>query len=1137
MTQRNYLLLFLILSLFSLNTAALERYATSSVLSKGKWMKVRIDESGIHKLTFSELKDMGFADPSKVAVYGYGGAPLAEDFSQPYTDDLPQVPSYRGADFLLFHAQGTLQWTFDSRENLFLHKHNPYSVHGYYFLSDALPIIEVEKANAPSKTKDASLAITTFDDHFLHEKDLVSPNLSGRELFGESFVGKPSQDFPFSIPGITADFGLVTLRFISKTLTSRGTVALSIDGKKIIEKSIPQSTNSGNGVYQKAVPILETKLWTGDKKEKTNVKITYGQSGHTNVHLDYIRLQVKRTLKLYGSSTAFRSLQSIDNVSTFTIANTNEQTIVWDITDKTRPLAMETKHNAGVSTFNIPAGTLREFVAFDPNASFPKPKVVGKVANQNLHALPQTNMLIIAPTAFLPEAERLAEAHRSHDKLKVTVVDAAHVLNEYASGTPDATAYRRFVKMFYDRAAGSAAQNTAANIQYLLFFGDTSYDNRKLTAAWRNTDYTNLLLSFQSQESLGIHSFTTDDYFGFLDDNEGMRLASDKMDIGIGRFPVRTREEASAAVDKVIGYMQNKQLGIWKNKTYFVADDGSNSDGYTTDHMAQSNQLAEYMEQNHPAFVNKKLFLDAFKKDVSTGSGRYPDVELAIQKGLKEGMLLINYTGHGNTEFWSDEQIMTQNQIKQAPYTCLPVWITASCDFTRFDDSKTSAGEDVFLNKKSGGIGLFTTSRVVFSGPNFHINEQLIANLFKRHNGERLTLGEIMKETKLSLGSDANKLNFVLIGDPALTLAYPEYSIKVTEINGKPLTGEAVRFQALERITVSGEVHHPDGTLAKEFNGMLQSMILDSKQTISTLDNNKRGKKFQFTDYPNLLFAGNETIKEGRFTYSFTVPKDISYSNDFGKMNLYASDESGGHEAQGAYLNFKVGGTSPESEKDTVGPAIRLLYLNDTTFTDGTVVNETPLFVAKLWDQSGVNISGGSIGHDMMLMIDNKATHNYNLNSYYQSTNNKEGEGQVAFSIPTLDEGLHTAEFKVWDVLNNSTTQTFTFEVSKTAKPILSELYATPIPARESVDFYLHHNRPETTLDITIEVFDMTGQLQWQQKAQGTSGVDKALVATWNLTNGAGGRVRPGIYLYRARIQTAHSSEATLTKKLIVLGQ
>ena len=1137
MTKRNYLLLFFFLSLFSLETIAVERYASSSVLSKGKWMKVRIKESGIHKLSFSELKAMGFADPTKVAVYGYGGAPLSENFSLPYIDDLPQVESYRGADYLLFYAQGTLQWSFDSNSRKLSHVHNPYSVYGYYFLSDVLPVEEVKRVNLSSNDKDASLIITSFDDYQLHEKELVSPNKSGRELFGESFVGKLSQNFSFTIPGITADAGSVSLRFISKTLTSSGRVSLSVDGKKLIDKTIYQSTNAGNGIYQKAVPLSATNLWMGEKQEKTNVNITYGQSGHTNVHLDYIRLQMKRSLQLYGSHTAFRSLSSIGNASTFTIAKTNEQTVVWDITDKTTPIEMETKHNADVSSFSIPAGALREFVAFDPKATFPSPELVGEVANQDLHALPQTEMIILAPTAFLGEAERLAEVHRSQDSLKVQVIDAKTVFNEFSSGTPDATAYRRFLKMFYDRASEKRGGNMGTNIKYLLLFGDTSYDNRKLTAAWKNTDYTNLLLSFQSQESLGIYSFTTDDYFGFLDDNEGVRLDVDNLDIGVGRFPVKTREEASAAVDKVIEYTQNKQLGIWKNKLYFVADDGNTADGYTIDHMDQSNQLAAYMEKNHPAFVNNKLFFDAFKKVVSSGNGKYPDVERAIQKGLKEGMLLINYTGHGNTEYWSDEQVMTQNQIKQATYSCLPLWVTASCDFTRFDDSKTSAGEDVFLNKKSGGIGLYTTSRVVFSGPNFLINKALVANLFKKHNGRRLTLGEIMKETKRSLGSNSNKLNFVLIGDPALTLAYPEYTIKVTHINGKPITNEAILLKALERVSVSGEIHHADGTLAKEFNGMLQSSILDSKQAITTLDNNRKGRRYQYTDYPNTLYAGNETVKGGRFTYSFTVPKDISYSNDFGKMNLYASDESNGHEAQGAYINFKVGGTSPVSDKDTIGPEIRLLHLNDTTFTDGAMVNETPLFVARLWDKSGVNISGGSIGHDMMLMIDGDAAMNYNLNSYYQSIPSTNGEGQVSFSIPTLEEGKHTAEFKVWDVLNNSTTHTFSFEVSKTLKPILYELYATPIPAREKVDFYLLHNRPETTLDITIEVYDMTGQIQWQETVQGSSTIGKAFIASWNLHNGAGGRVRPGIYLYRARIRTAHSAEATLTKKLIVLGQ
>lgn len=1103
------------------------RYAASSALSSGKWVKVQVDETGIYKLTYADLRKMGFADPAKVSVHGYGGWPLAEDFSQPYIDDVPATAVWRGADYLLFYARGPIRWAYSQSSLTFEHTNNPYTLSGCYFLTDATDTKEMATAEAGNG---ATLSITTYDDYQLHEQDLVSLNESGRELFGESFATTLSQNFAFSMPGITDEDGKVTLRFVSKVKTgSSSSVTLSIGDQRIIEGSIPNTTHLANSSYQKAESLKRVATWSGEKREAIKVNVLYGTSGDDNVRLDYIRLQAKRTLKPYGAYTFFRSVASIGNVSRFVIQEANSNSLVFDVTDPVNPQLVETTLNGSELSFTIPAGGLREFALVQTDRAFASPATVGTVENQDLHAMPQTDMIIIAPRAFTAQAETLAEAHRERDGIRVAVVDPELIYNEFSSGVPDATAYRRFMKMFYDRRTSDEDAP-----KYLLLFGDGLYDNRGLCL--RTIPRDNMLLTYQSEESLGMSSYATDDYFGFLDDTEGVRIASDKLDIGIGRFPVRTATEATQVVNKLIAYMDNASLGAWKNRLAFVADDGSAGDGFTTRHMEQANAKGDYIEENHPEFLVEKVFFDAYKKDYS-GTTTYPDVKTKIQRLLREGLLLINYTGHGNTQSWSDEKVLTQTDILQSTYPNLPLWITATCDFTRFDSPVTSAGEDIFLHKSSGGIALFTTTRVVDSYRNDMINEELIHRLFEKNNGRRLTLGDVMKLTKRNLGSDSNKLNFILIGDPALTLAYPEYQMKVTAVNGNPVTDEPVSFKALQRITVEGEVLNPEGRLAADFTGLLTPTVLDSKETVSTLDNNRTGETFEYTAYNNTLFIGNDSVREGRFSFTFTVPKDISYSNDYGKISLYAADETSGNEAQGAYLNFIVGGTDEEADKDTEGPEIRALFLNDSTFVEGGQTNSTPLFAARLWDKSGVNMSGSSIGHDIMLTIDNQSSRSYTLNSYYESLPGTEGEGIVQFSIPELEPGLHTAEFKVWDVQNNSTTVTFTFEVVRGLKPALIELLASPNPAREQVEFRLFHNRPESNMRVTVMVYDMAGRLQWSTEESGSSELFKAYVVTWNLTNQGGSRLRPGVYLYRAAIRTNHSKEVTKANKLIILAQ
>lgn len=1118
-------ILCVLLFVFGLLTSAWadsSRYASESVLNSGKWVKIQVAEDGIYKLTAADLKKMGFSNLDKVAVYGYGGWPLDEDFSTTYIDDVPEVAVWRSADYLLFYGKGPRKWEYSSSDKSFIHTNNPYSNYGYYFVSEKETTGRtMEKA---ASAAGATLQVTTFDDYVLHEEELVSVNSSGRELYGESFTSTLSRDFTISVPGITNDEGKATLSFISR---GNGTITMNVDGNALISGSVSVPSDE----YEVARELYRERAWMADKGETVKVNIGYSTTGHKNVHLNYFRLQMKRQLKVYDNYTFFRSLSARGNASRFVIQGADASTLVFDVTDGVNPQQMETSLNGTELSFSIPASaSLREFVVVKPS-QIKAPVTVGEVANQNLHALPQQDMIIIAQPNFTTQAERLAEAHRTKDNLTVRVVTPESIYNEFSSGTPDATAYRRFMKMFYDRKTSEADAP-----KYLLLFGDGSFDNRKLTSAWKSVDMSNMLLTYQTENSLSSQSYVIDDYFGFLDDADNKKsLQNKKLCLGIGRFPIRTVEQATQMVDKVISYMENKNTGSWKNNLCFMADDGSNTDGFMTEHMEFADQLAGYVESEHPEFLVNKLYYDAYKKDMTAGT--YPDVRSGLQKLLKDGLLLFNYTGHGGTTALSDEKVLTQTDINQFTYTHLPVWVTATCDFTRFDDLNTSAGEDVFLNKSSGGIALFTTVRVAYSRPNFPINDNVIRNLFERNNGRRRTLGEVMQATKNTLSS-VYKLGFCLIGDPAVKMAYPEFGMKVTTVNGQSVDGNSISFKALEKITVEGEVLDVSGQLVTDFTGIVNPTVKDSKVTVTCLKNSNKDDSpaFTFTDYPNTIFIGNDSVRNGKFSFTFTVPKDISYSNLQGKMNLYAVDTESGNEAQGNFDNFIVGGTSDTAETDTIGPEIRALYLNDTTFVDGGQVNTTPYFVAELWDKSGVNITGSSVGHDMMLVIDESTVLSYNLNSYYELLLGEDGTGIVKFPIPALEPGKHTAEFWVWDILNNSTVRTFTFEVVEGLKPFLFDVIATPGIAREQVTFHLMHNRPESRMRVGIMVYDLAGRQLWKHEESGTSGLFENYTVSWDLTSG-GARMRPGVYIYRAAISTDNSKDATKARKFIILGE
>lgn len=1128
--------LYTLLFVFSLLTSAWadgSRYASESVLSTGKWVKIQVEEDGVYKLTLSDLQRMGFSSLDRIAVYGYGGWPLDEDFSKTYVDDLPEVAVWRNADYLLFYGKGPRKWEYSASNGTFTHTNNPYSNYGYYFVTEKeVPGRTMEKA---ASADGATLQVSTFDDYLLHEEELVSVNNSGRELYGEAFDSAQPRNFSVTVPGITNEEGKASLSFIARASGSSGNVTMSVDGNQLISGTFRTTSDE----YVMATEVNRTADWTADKSERVTVSLQYSTTGHRNVRLNYFRLQMKRQLRVYNSYTFFRSLSSRGNASRFVIQGADANTLVFDVTDGINPQQMDTQLSGTDLSFSIPASfALREFVAVQPS-QIKSPVTVGEVTNQNLHALAQQDMIIIAQPAFVAQAERLAEAHRTKDNLTVQVVTPETIYNEFSSGTPDATAYRRFMKMFYDRQTSEADAP-----KYLLLFGDGSYDNRKLTSTWRAIDMSNMLLTYQTENSLDSYSYVVDDYFGFLDDADNSReLYAKKMNIGIGRFPVRTISEATIAVDKVISYMNNDGTGAWKNNVCFVADDGSNADNFDTVHQDDANATADLIEKTNPSYIVSKVFFDAYKKSSSGGQTTYPDVNTTIQKKLKDGLFLINYTGHGGATALSDEKVITQNDIMQADYSNLPIWITATCDFCPFDAAVTSAGESVFLNQKSGGIALFTTTRVAYTTTNANVNTQLTRYLFEARATSQ-TLGGVLRETKNALGSSARKLGFSLIGDPALCVAYPKYQMAVSTINGVDVSKGTVTLKALDRVVVKGKLYS-DGNEQTDFNGTMYATVFDNRTSVTTLGNNTVTvnnetvvRRVTYDDYLNVIYKGNGSVNNGEFEFSFVVPKDISYSTEnFGKMSLYALDETTGNEAQGAFLNYVVRGTSSNPEDDKEAPEVRALYLNDSTFVDGGQVNSTPFFYARVWDETGINITENGVGHDITLVIDGDPVTTYTLNSYYENSTEVEGEGFVGFSIPTLEPGIHTGEFKIWDVMNNAQTVTFTFEVVEGLKPYITDVVATPSPAREQVTFHIMHNRPETRMRIGIMVYDLAGRLYWKHEESGSSDLFSTYSVTWNLTNGAGARLRPGVYIYRAAISAGNSKEATEAKKLIILGE
>ncbi|MDL2224286.1 type IX secretion system sortase PorU [Bacteroidales bacterium OttesenSCG-928-M06] len=1138
MKQLNYIfgcliLFFNILSLQEINAQIVNvRYTYESVLKEGKWVKIRVKENGVYKLTYDDLKNMGFSEPSKVKIHGYGGWKLDEVFTTPYIDDLPEVAvwkssktGFKSGDYLLFYARGVIKWTYQSVNDIFAHENNPYDNYGYYFLTeregDSREMIEDESYSG------TTTEVTVFDDYLVHEKDSVAMLESGRELFGENFITSRSRNFDFNILGITNDPGSVYFSFAAGA-TKTEEVKLSIDGELFVKSNV-----SEYGDYQKGHLIESVKKWNGDKKNNFRINVTYSGTRGT-AHLNFISLNFKRKLQFYNTGyTFFRHKDGKAKALKYVIENATNNSMVWNISDPTGVKLVKTTLQGSKISFSAAVNqNITEYVMVDPAKSFLVPEYVGDVENKNLHGEKQVDMVIIAPPAYYSFAEQLRDKHKEKQNLETLVVQPEWIYNEFSSGTRDATAYRRFMKMFYDRAR---LEGKGSEPKYLLLYGSGFFDNRHLTAEGKEKNKDYYLLTYQFKNSLHEQfSYGTDDYFGFLDDEEGVSLGSDFLDLGIGRFPVTSVEQARNAMEKVIGYMNDDDFGTWRNTLIFTSDDTDFNREFCQ-HSKQADDLAVYMETYRKEFIIAKSYMDAFQPIDKNGKRTYPDAKNKLLKTLDEGCLLMNYTGHGSPTGLSGEDMVNMTDITLARYKKLPLWITASCDFGKYDGSTVSGGEHVFLNKQSGGIALFTATRVVGSSNNAKLNRYMIKNLFPSTGNKYPTLGDAFRQAKRDMGSDMNKLNFILFGDPALVLNYPgknEVLLENVSVNGEKRDfAKTVNFRALDEIVLEGAIIGPNKEVVNDFNGTLFSTIFDGRQLIEVTDEKRPDDYWQFVEYQNKIYMGNNEIKDGKFSFSFKVPLDISYNpSNAGKMNFYAWDQNLKADAIGTFLNYTLSGSNPDAEVGEGGPVIRKIYLNSEQFEDGGIVHETPYFYAEVYDDDGINVTGSGIGHDISICIDKNPAWTYSLNNYYQSKD--AFDGKVGFSIPELPLGEHQLVFKVWDILNNSTIYTLSFKVEEGSKPQI-DVKAAPNPAVESTKFMIIHDRPQTYLEIEVKIFDLTGRLVYAKQESGSN----ISYVPWDLIDNSGQRVNPGIYIYQAIVKTNAGAEATKSKKIVIQKQ
>jgi hypothetical protein len=1124
---------------FVTDVSAQRTYKTNSVLASGSWAKIAVKEAGIYKVDVPFLSGLGFntanISSASIRFFGNGGNMLSEVNADLPIDDLAEDAIMivdggdgllNGSDYFLFYAAGPDEWLKDSLNKKFIHQKNIYSDSSYYFITiggvgKRIPSLQI---NTPS-----AVIINSFNERIFHELDTVNLLASGKEWLGEEFADAPgktlSRSFSVTVPNLIASIpATLNSNCVARSINVASRFDIRINNQLVQQINVP---STGPGFYDLFAQQSQQQSDILLPQESFQINYTYVPGGfNSQGWLNFFEINARRNLVLNNTGQlSFRDWNSIgNNIGEFIISNATSNTQVWDITDPLSPVLMLGNLSANDLRFRNEVSRLKEYIAFNP-ANALMPVNAGRIQNQDIHNISQTDYLIITSNSLLPQAERLAAFHRQRN-LKVTVVTTDKIFNEFSSGIQDPSAIRDFVKMYYDKTAGTPSNHP----KYLLLFGDASFDYKN-----RIINNTNLIPAYESKIFLDpLSTYTSDDFFGFLDDNEDINsgLITNLLDIGIGRIPAKNADEAKNYVDKVIAYYNKESFGSWRNIVSVIADDEDNNL-----HLQDAELISGTVSSN-PVFNIQKIYLDAFQQESGSAGSRYPAVNESITNRIANGTLVFNYIGHGGSARLAEEVILDQSMVNGWNNSNrLPLFVTATCDFAPYDNPFTnSIGENILLRPKTGGIAMMTTTRLVFSFSNRIMNNNYMQFAIQPDiNGKYRSLGEAVMAAKnytyQTSGDVINNRKFTLLGDPALTLGFPQFKIKTTRLNSIDPQLQTDTLSAGEKVMIEGEVTDNSGSVLSSFNGTVYPVVFDKPQVTLTKANDPGSQQTPFQQQSNVLFKGKTSVANGKFSFSFKVPKDINYQYGQGKISFYAED--GTKDGSDFFNGFLVGGSVNVIDNDKEGPQIKA-WLNDDKFVSGSIVNQKPILIIKLNDSSGINTSGTGIGHDITASLDNNSNQIFILNNYYEADLNNYGQGSARFQLPKLDPGIHTLKIKAWDVLNNSSESILDFSVVNDDELVIDHVLNYPNPFTTRTQFWFEHNKPGQDLLVQIHIFSLSGKVVKRLEKTINTGGNRSTV-DWDGRDDFGDKIARGIYVYRMKVFCSGSKPKTVTEKLVIL--
>jgi len=1119
---------------------------SNSVLATGEWFRFYVVQSGAYLISKSFLQSLGVnvngLDPRKIKIYGNGGRMVPLKNSLYYPEDLTENAIqvigesdgvFNDTDYVLFYAEGVDNWNTESNTT-----QNLYTDRSYYYVNvqgDYGKRIPAMLQPSGSTT----LPINTFDDYQYHERDEVNIGRLGRTWFGEEFDINNEQEFSFNIPNIVTTAPVDLKVYTAGTSATATTFKVEANNQQagiININSLGRYHFAEPGIIGAAINVVPR--FSIAAAENITIKLTYNNNGvpSSKGYLDYIILQSKRNLKGYGKQFRFQYNESptLTGIAEYQIASAAGINQVWDITDIYNVTKAENNGQANFS-FKTNLGEFRKYIAVDLSDIYiPLKESQTRVLNQNLKGtifndaqgqFKDIDYIIVAPYIFTPQAEKLANFHRAYSQLNVKVVALENIYQEFSSGKQDIGAIRNFMKYVYFNAS-----TPEKRVKYLNLFGDASYDFKNRISRFSNfVPIYHALDSFTYLDS----SFASDDFFGLMDDNEGyVDSVEGNLDIAVGRMLANSNSQGDELVNKVIEYHDIKSYGNWRNNFVVIADDADDPSDATL--QSKINTMADKVVEEKPFINIKKILTDSYVQKTSSGGSRYPEARQDIFNAFEKGALVFNYLGHGGEDGLAQERIWekadAQNLNNRYKY---PLFVTITCEFSRFDNPyRPTAGEYTYWNPRGGAISMITTVRAIGQITGEGFNDVLSKYLFAYGSNEYPSIAEALRLAKNEYGS-STKVVFYL-GDPALMLAIPKPKIRLTKVNDVPVTQTIDDFKSLAYVKLSGEVTDENNNPLPAYNGELAVQVFDKNIDRLTLNNDGNSPQINFNILGETIFRGNATVTNGQFEFGFVVPRDITIGVGNGRVSFYSKRNQILFDKTGFDNTIKVGGINLNAAADNIAPKVKL-YMNDLNFVTGGITNQSPIFLAFLEDENGINTASG-IGHDIVAILDGDENNPYKLNDYYETELDDYKKGKLKFPFRNLAKGLHTITFIAWDVYNNPIRAEIQFIVVGDESIAITNVLNYPNPFVNYTQFWFTHNKPFEPLEVQVQVLTITGKIVWTKNQTVTTDGFLSREITWDGKDDFGDKIGKGVYVYKLTVKSLITNTKTEKfEKLVIL--